>query len=84
MMLSGVAMTRATQRAESAQAFMTFLLSDEAQEYFTQKGYEYPTVEGVERHADLPPAVVGRLDIDQEKLADVGKTVELLRDLQLQ
>lgn len=84
MMLSGVAMTRATQRATTAESFMAFLLSDEAQQFFTEKGYEYPTVQGIARHPDLPPAMSGRLDVDQEKLADVGKTVEMLRDLKLQ
>ena len=84
MMLSGVAMVQHADNAAAAETFIRFLLSDQAQTWFTQKGFEYPTVEGVELHPDLPPALEGMLEVDQEALADVMGTRQVLDELQIQ
>jgi iron(III) transport system substrate-binding protein len=84
MMLSGVAMTTATRRSQTGEIFMRFLLSDQAQRYFTETGFEYPTVTGISPHPDLPPVRDSLLKVDQAALADVGATVALLKELGLQ
>ena len=67
----------------AAEAFVTFLLSEEAQNYFAQKGYEYPMRPGIKTHPDVPPGGIGAASVSQEALADVAGTVSLLRSLGL-
>ena len=83
MMLSGIAVTAETDQPDSAEAFIRFLLSTTGQNWFTQKGYEYPIVEGIERHADLPEATAGRAVVNQEVLSDVMGTRTLLDELDI-
>ena len=84
LMLSGAAVTAHAQNRESALQLMRFLVSDEAQNYFAQKVYEYPTVPGIKTHPDVPPRSGGWAQVEQEALSDVAGTVKLLRELGLQ
>ncbi|MEE2756980.1 MAG: extracellular solute-binding protein [Myxococcota bacterium] len=84
LMLSGVAVTAYSKNTESALALVQFLLSDEAQTYFAQKVYEYPTVSGIKTHQDVPPKTGGWAAVEKSALSDVVGTVKLLRQLGLQ
>ncbi len=84
MMLSGVAILKHSKNKPAAQRFVSFLLSKEAQTYFAQKVYEYPTVSGVATHPNVPSISTLSASVDQEALADVAGTIKLLRELGLQ
>jgi iron(III) transport system substrate-binding protein len=84
LMLSGVAITAHAKRTDAAEKLVNFLVSDEAQTYFAQKVYEYPTVAGIKTHPDVPAKADGWAAVDQAALADVAGTVALLRALKLQ
>jgi iron(III) transport system substrate-binding protein len=84
IMLAGVALTKQLEHNEAAETFVQFLLSEEGQRYFTEKGYEYPTVAGIAAHPDLPDVKASLADVDQTKLADVGATITMLKDVGLQ
>lgn len=84
LMLSGVAITKASRHPEQARRLVAFLLSDEAQNYFAQEVYEYPTVAGVKTHPDVPDQGEAWATVDQQALADVAGTVKLLREMKIQ
>ncbi len=67
-------------QAEAAQ-LLAFLLSEEAQRYFTQETFEYPLIEGVEANADLRSiAELQPVDLDLSRLSDLEGTLDLLRE----
>ena len=84
MMLSGAAVVSASDQKEKAEAFIEFLLSENAQGYFAQKTFEYPTVPGVALHPDVPPIDDRMVRADQRHLTDLSGTVTLLREVGLQ
>lgn len=84
MMLSGAAVVSASDQKEKAEAFIEFLLSENAQGYFAQKTFEYPTVPGVALHPDVPPIDDRMVRADQQHLTDLSGTVTLLREVGLQ
>ncbi|MBV70713.1 MAG: iron ABC transporter substrate-binding protein [Myxococcales bacterium] len=84
LMLSGVAVTAHAKNVRSARALAQFLVSDEAQNYFAQTVYEYPTVSGIKTHKNVPPKSGGWAAVEQSALSDVVGTVKLLRQLGLQ
>ena len=72
---------RATSR-EAAGAFIDYLLSDEAQAYFSESTYEFPLVEGVAADPRLPAIdTLEAPEVDLSALADLQGTVELLREV---
>ncbi len=83
MMLSGVGITKHSQRKGAATKLVNFLLSQEAQNHFAQKVFEYPTVDGIKLHPNVPPIAEGALAGDKAALADVQGTIKLLRGLKL-
>jgi iron(III) transport system substrate-binding protein len=83
MMLSGVGITKHSQRKAAATKLVEFLLGTDAQNHFAQKVFEYPTVSGIKLHADVPPIPDGALAGDKAALADVQGTIKLLRRLKL-
>ena len=82
-MLSGVGITKHSQRKAKALKLVQYLLSPSAQRHFAQKVYEYPTIPGIKLHPDVPPIPSGALAGDKAALADVQGTVRLLRELNL-
>ena len=63
----------------SAQAFVEYLLSESAQEYFLTETFEYPLVDGMPGPAGVPPLEeLGGPDIDLAQLSSLSETVELL------
>ena len=73
----------AAPHAEAANRFVSFLLSDETQKYFAQNVYEYPVRSSIERHPDVPALSDDLVRVKQAHLADVSKTVAMLRTLGL-
>ena len=84
LMLSGVAVTTYAKNAAAADTLVSYLLSESAQTYFAQKVYEYPVVDGIKTHPDVPPMQGGWAVVKQSALADVAGTVKMLRSLKLQ
>ena len=71
---------------ESAEQFVEFLLSPEAQQYFADETYEFPLVDGVEPSGDLPPLEdlsVTRLDLDTLG-GELTSSIEMIRESGLQ
>ncbi len=69
----------AGDKREDAQAFVDFLLSAEAQEYFAEETYEYPLAAGVEPATDLPP--LDSLEAPAVSLSDLGGGLERTREM---
>jgi iron(III) transport system substrate-binding protein len=84
MMLSGVGVVKGAKNKDAALQFVNYLLSPKVQERFTRELYEYPTHPKVKAHSDLPAIATRMVRVDQQHLADVGPTLELLRQLKLQ
>ena len=83
MMLSGVGITKYSQRKSAATKLVKYLLSADAQNHFALKVFEYPTVAGIKLHPNVPPMPKGALAGDKAALADVQGTLKLLRSLKL-
>jgi iron(III) transport system substrate-binding protein len=83
--VAGVAILKSAEHTEQAEAFVRFLLDEEAQEYFAEQTAEYPVADGVEPfYDDLPPLdQIQGPDIDLNDLDDLEGTLELLTDLGL-
>ncbi len=82
--LVNVAGLAVLQASEPATAFVTYMLSDPAQEYFAQEVSEYPLAKGVAAKEGLPPlSEVQGPDIALEELRDLQGTQELLMDVGL-
>ena len=66
----------------NALAFIAYLVSTEAQEYFTTETSEYPVVEGVAAPAGLTPIEeLNAAEITITDLADVQGTIKLLQEV---
>lgn len=84
LMVSGVGIRQGSNKAKAAEAFVAWLVSEPVQDYFAQKGFEYPTRPGVSTHADVPPVKADQLaNVDQTHLADLGPTRTMLTELGL-
>ena len=82
--LVNVAGLAVLQPSDPATAFVTYMLSDPAQEYFAQEVSEYPLAKGVAATEDLPPlSQVEGPDIALAELRDLKGTQELLMDVGL-
>lgn len=71
VMPAGAAILATTDQPEAASAFVEFLLSAAAQEYFATETFEYPLIDGVELVGAIPLAEINAPDIDLSQLADV-------------
>lgn len=79
--VAGIGMLKTAKHHDAAEAFIEFLLSPEAQEYFADETWEYPLVEGVPTNPKLVPlADIKTPEIDLSNLDDLAGTLELLRD----
>ncbi|MCC5952187.1 MAG: iron ABC transporter substrate-binding protein [Acidimicrobiia bacterium] len=79
--VAGAGILETSENKVAAEAFIAFLLSDEAQEYFATETFEYPLVTGIEPAAELPDLdtlTLPKIDLDQ--LADLDGTLVLLQE----
>jgi iron(III) transport system substrate-binding protein len=79
--LAGVGILASSAQPGAASAFVSFLLSDIAQEYFATETFEYPLVAGVDAAPELPNlAEIQTPALDLTQLEDLNGTLELLRE----
>jgi iron(III) transport system substrate-binding protein len=82
--VAGAAVLSTAANAAQANAFVDFLLSPLAQEYFAQQTAEYPLIEGIATVEGLTPlAEVQSPEIDLTNLADLQGTLTLLTEVGL-
>ena len=81
VMVAGAGIIDTGANRDNAEAFMRFMLSKVAQQYFAGQTFEYPLVEGVKTHRLLPPIdTLNGPDIDLSSLSDLQGTDALLRE----
>lgn len=79
--VAGAGILGTSAHGDAAQAFVDFLLGEEAQTYFAEETKEYPLVEGVDPDPALPAlADIGTPDIDLSDLSDLEGTLELIEE----
>lgn len=80
LLVSTATVLESSQKKDTAMRLVEFLLSQEAQEYFTQEDFEYPLARGIPPRSELPPLdVAGAPKIDLESLGDkLEVTLELI------
>lgn len=86
LMVAGIGITQASGHKDEAARFVEFLLSPQAQQYFTGQVYEYPvTTRVVEnpRLADFESVQGSAPDFDLNDLGDLEGTLNLLREVGL-
>jgi iron(III) transport system substrate-binding protein len=79
---AGVGIVEGTANRAAANAFVDFVLSTTAQQYFAEVNLEIPVVEGIEPPDGLPTAdelIVP--DLDMRQLEDLQATRDLLREV---
>ncbi len=82
--VAGIGLIEGADDADAALAFADYLLSDEAQKYFTTETFEYPLIEGVAAPEGLVPlSEIGHPDIELGALADLRGSLELLSEVGL-
>ena len=82
VMVAGAGVLASSEDAEGALDFVRFLLSQEAQEYFSTETFEYPMLSGVPIADELAPLdTLSRMSIDLADLADLQGTVALLQSV---
>jgi iron(III) transport system substrate-binding protein len=81
VMVSGAGMLATAPNSANAQAFLEFLLSEQAQTYFRDETAEYPVAAGVTPAEGLTPlAELNSIEIELASLADLQGTVALLQE----
>lgn len=79
--VAGAGILTTTKNAEAAAAFLDYMLTPPAQQYFANRTYEYPLLQGVKAHEQLPAlAELKTPNLDLSRLADLEATLNLLRD----
>ena len=80
VLVSGVGILKSADNPENAEAFVRFLLSKVAQQYFAGSTFEYPMVEEVRPSVLLAPLEeIDQPDITLADLADLAGTQALLQ-----
>ncbi|MEX2081616.1 MAG: extracellular solute-binding protein, partial [Dehalococcoidia bacterium] len=79
--VAGAAVLATNDAGSSAERFIEFLLSQEAQEYFRDETHEYPLAAGVAPRPELPAlADLNTPELALGNLADLEGTLDLMRD----
>ena len=80
--VAGAGVLAGTKNQAAAEAFVAFLLSETAQQYFADQTYEYPLAAGVAANEALPPLEeIQTPALDLSKLEDARGTTQLLQEL---
>ena len=78
---SSASVLAASDKKEEAEAFIRFLLSKEAQEYFADETFEYPLAQGVPPAEGVPPLESLRPpDEPPARLGDIEGTARLIQE----
>lgn len=82
--VAGVGILNSARAPEAALQFVDYLLSEAAQQYFSEKTYEYPLLSGIPAHPDLPPlSELNPPPLDLSDLDDLRGTLALLQEVGL-
>lgn len=83
--VAGVGILSSSKHATSAQRFVEFLLSDQAQQYFADKTFEFALVDGITASDASQPTLASLQTpaIDLSDLASLEKTQDLLQKVGL-
>lgn len=84
--VTGIGVLASSENQELMHRFVAFLLSDEAQEFFTDDNHEYPITTTVQPHPSLASneeAVRAAPEVDLSTIDDLEGTLELLREVGL-
>ncbi len=82
---SSASILAASGKKEDAEAFIAFLLSREAQEYFAEETFEYPLAQDVPPAEGVPPlSSLHPPDEDPGRLGDIEGTARLIQESGLQ
>ena len=84
--VAGVGVLESSDDKQNAVEFVRYLLSPEAQQYFTNNVYEYPVIENVQQNDELES--IDHLmevspDVALDNLDDLKGTLDLLRQAEL-
>jgi iron(III) transport system substrate-binding protein len=84
--IAGAGILSNTDQEADALLLLEFLLSTDAQQYFSRETYEYPVIDDVTVDVQLP--AMNRLNnvspsIDLDRLEDLEATLQLLREVEL-
>jgi iron(III) transport system substrate-binding protein len=80
--VAGMGVLDSSDNADAANAFIDFMVSDDAQRYFADETYEIPLVEGISPAEGVPTFDDLTIpDLDLNRLEDLEGTLELLTDL---
>ena len=78
---STVSILATTDHREDAERFVEFLLSERAQEFFSEETFEYPLTAGAEPAEGLPPLEqLEGAETDLTGLGDLRATAEMIED----
>lgn len=80
LIVTGAAIVAGSDKADLANQFLEFMLSDEGQQYFATETFEYPLVPGQPTAGNVPPTDfgdVGSIDLD-ELAGGLGQTRALI------
>ncbi|CAN5146298.1 iron ABC transporter substrate-binding protein [soil metagenome] len=81
VIVAGAGILNTADNPEAAESFIEYMLSEEAQQYFTDETQEYPLVEGVQPPEGLVPlSEIETPEIDLGDLDDLEGTLDLLRE----
>lgn len=82
--VAGAGITAGAAGSNNANAFIEWLLSPTAQQFFVENSFEYPVVEGIAAADGLPALETLRgPDIELAELADLPGTLTMLEDVGL-
>lgn len=80
--VAGAGILSSSERADAAAELVDYLVSEDAQTYFSEETFEYPLVDGMAADPGLPALdEIESPEIDLDRLADLQGTVELMREV---
>lgn len=82
LITTATAVIEGSEQRDDAQELVRFLLSEDAQRYFSGETFEYPLAQGVEPDPAVPPlSEINTTTIDLDKLGGgLARTAELIQD----
>lgn len=80
--VAGVGILNTTDRPQEAEKFISFLLSETAQRFFTDETFEYPLTKTVDPNPALPRLdAMPAIELDLSLLEDIEGTLSLFQEL---
>lgn len=80
LLVTAASIVEGTDKADDARALIEFLLSEDAQRFFSEETFEYPLAEGAEPNPALPPfAEISATRVDLDELGGgLAATTEMI------